>query len=141
MLIENAIKFTREGSIIFRFRLTNEEDNKVYGTFEVEDTGYGIDDEQKKNIFKVLGNVQFRNQINIGGAGTGLTFSKKLTELIGGEISFLSIKNIGSTFKLKLECGTLPHQQLQQQHNSEASSSVVSRSSKNLEEVPITEMN
>ena len=96
-LLSNAFKFTKEGHI----KLSVYKENNSY-VFEVEDTGIGISEENQEHIFK-----QFRQENSsivreFGGAGLGLTISKLLTEMLGGNISLKSEKNKGSIFKIIL---------------------------------------
>lgn len=53
-------------------------------------------------LFKVFGNLKFKNNINEGGSGIGLSFCKKLASLVKATINFKSIKGVGSTFSLTI---------------------------------------
>jgi PAS domain S-box-containing protein len=100
-LLNNAVKYTKEGSIQFGYNLIKENNIQFY----VQDTGIGIDKEKHKIIFD-----QFRRSSEIksdeyGGTRLGLSISKKLVELMGGDINVESSKHEGSrfTFNLRIE--------------------------------------
>ncbi|NOZ45785.1 MAG: hypothetical protein GXO79_03285 [Chlorobi bacterium] len=105
-LLENAFKFTEKGSVIVNInthniiKLTDNTKFDIY--FEIKDTGIGIPENHKKDIFKVFRQVDGRSTRKYGGAGLGLSISKKLAELLGGTITFKSKEGIGSTFKFQL---------------------------------------
>jgi CheY-like chemotaxis protein len=69
---------------------------------EIEDTGPGIDPKEYDKIFEPFERGSAANQINIGGTGLGLTISKLLTELMGGEINFKSELGKGTKFDIRL---------------------------------------
>lgn len=92
-LMDNAVKFTFDGSIGFRCSL--EDDNIV---FRIKDTGIGINKENLVRIFE-----EFRQEIDghqrpFEGLGVGLTLSKEVVERMGGQIFVQSEKGIGSEF-------------------------------------------
>ncbi len=94
----NAIKFTQEGSV--SFALSKEDE---YLQFSVSDTGAGIPEDKKENLFERFTQLnQEVNMIPTNGAGLGLSISKRLTELLQGEIWFTSQENEGSTFFIKI---------------------------------------
>ena len=100
-LLENALKFTEEGSIEFGYKFIVTEEAKSV-LFYIKDTGIGIEQEAKNFIFE-----RFRKaENNLGklyrGAGLGLAISKKLVEILGGQIWVESEINIGSTFYFTL---------------------------------------
>ncbi len=94
-LLNNALKFTETGSIEFGYRL--KEKNRI--EFYVSDTGIGIAPEEHEIIFKKFGKSGNINTNKNRGSGLGLTLSKKLVELLNGNISFESTVGEGSTFK------------------------------------------
>tara|TARA_R110001583_G_scaffold50403_4_gene157362 strand:- start:3007 stop:5475 length:2469 start_codon:yes stop_codon:yes gene_type:complete len=96
-LLKNAIKFTKKGHIEFGFNMGNINSN-IPIEFFVKDTGMGISDELQKNIFDVFRQANEGDSRKYGGTGIGLTISKKLVELLGGEIWFESKLNEGSIF-------------------------------------------
>ncbi len=92
-LISNAIKFTHEGSVIFKV-----ENRKEFWEFSVIDTGIGIDKKDHDLIFKEFKRVKSIDVMNIGGTGLGLALSKRLVTLHGGDIFFKSKLGEGSSF-------------------------------------------
>lgn len=102
-LIANAIKFTDNGSVILKAHINNiTEENKKWLIFEVSDTGIGISEENKDKIFIDFVQLETDHNKQTGGTGLGLYISKKLTELLGGEISVDSKEGKGSTFSVKI---------------------------------------
>jgi len=96
-LMDNAIKFTLDGSIEFSYSKENE--NLV---FKISDTGIGIKKENLNRIFE-----EFRQEIDghhrpFEGLGIGLTLAKEVVERMGGKISVKSEKGIGSEFSFSI---------------------------------------
>jgi PAS domain S-box-containing protein len=96
-LINNALKFTEQGSIKIGYTKENFDDKEYY-KFYVSDTGIGISDSTKSVVFERFGQVPPSNYINQHGTGLGLAISKGLVELLGGEIWFESTPEKGSIF-------------------------------------------
>jgi signal transduction histidine kinase/CheY-like chemotaxis protein/purine-cytosine permease-like protein len=99
-LLGNAIKFTKQGEVIFRVGYSC-----GVTTFQIIDTGAGIDPEQLQNIFQPF--TQIANDSFVSGSGLGLTISKVLAEIMGGELTVDSIPNQGSTFIVRLYLANL----------------------------------
>lgn len=97
-LINNAIKFTEVGEVILEIRQKKESEEKVNLEFAVSDTGIGITDEQKQKLFKSFSQADDSTTRKYGGTGLGLTISKRLVEMMGGEIDVDSEPNVGSKF-------------------------------------------
>ena len=91
-LLENAIKFTKEGTIAFGYSLF-EDKLKFY----IKDSGIGIDKEEQKNIFNRFTQGR-REQTHNHGVGLGLSIVKGLIKLLNGEVWIESQAGIGSTF-------------------------------------------
>jgi hypothetical protein len=70
----------------------------VYLRFEVKDSGCGLGNDEKKNLFTRFSQASPRTHIKYGGSGLGLFISRQLTELQGGEIGVASEAGVGSTF-------------------------------------------
>jgi signal transduction histidine kinase/DNA-binding response OmpR family regulator/purine-cytosine permease-like protein len=96
-LISNAIKYTERGSVTLKISYRNQVAN-----FSVIDTGIGISEQDRESIFKPFEQVRNSHTQAIGGAGLGLTISRSLTELMGGEITLKSTLGQGSTFNFRL---------------------------------------
>ena len=94
----NAIKFTERGGVRIRGQLSDEPGDSVYVRFDVEDTGIGIAAEDQGRLFSAF--VQADDSITrkYGGSGLGLAISRRLVEMMGGEIGVHSEPGKGSTF-------------------------------------------
>ncbi len=100
-LIGNAIKFTTAGSV--RIGLESQGDH-IY-VFEVEDTGIGIPEEKVSTVFDRFSQADESTTRVFGGTGLGLTITKQLVTMMGGEISVDSNSGIGSRFRVVLPLG------------------------------------
>ena len=92
-LLENALKFTKEGFIEFGYNLIDS-NLEIY----VKDTGIGIKSSQLESIFERFSKEEKDSSKNIDGLGLGLWIARANTELLGGKINVKSKKNIGTTF-------------------------------------------
>lgn len=97
-LIGNAVKFTKQGEVQLSVSVLNEDEDRILLKFLVSDTGIGITEQERKFLFIPFSQVDSSSTRRYGGAGLGLTICKRLVELMGGEISFSSKKNEGSSF-------------------------------------------
>ncbi|MGE4372442.1 MAG: ATP-binding protein [Xanthobacter sp.] len=95
-LLSNALKFTAKGAVTFTVTYRNQ----VAG-FEVTDTGIGIPPEEQKRVFLPFERGSQAGNPNTIGIGLGLTITKLLTEIMGGEISLTSEMGKGTTFRVK----------------------------------------
>lgn len=97
-LLSNAVKFTEEGEILVSVSSVHIVEDKYEIQFSVRDTGIGIADEKKPELFKAF--TQLDRQLNkyYEGTGLGLVISKKLAELMGGRMWMDSKLNHGSNF-------------------------------------------
>jgi len=102
-LLSNGIKFTRTGYVLLTARLKQETKDKVTICFRVQDTGIGIPFAQQENIFNSFAQADTSIAREYGGTGLGLTISKKLVEMMGGELTVKSAKQQGSTFSFSLD--------------------------------------
>ena len=100
-LIENSLKFTHEGFVEFGYILKNIGESP-YIEFFVRDSGIGIPEEMHEIIFERFRQVDDTNTRKYGGTGLGLTISKNLIKLLGGEIKLTSEKGKGTTFQVLL---------------------------------------
>ncbi len=92
-LIGNAIKFTKEGSIEFGFRIIND-----FLEFSVKDTGIGIPESKHQTIFDRFTQVDVSDTRHFEGAGIGLSIAKFHVEMLGGKIWLESELEKGSVF-------------------------------------------
>jgi CheY-like chemotaxis protein len=99
-IVLNAVKFTETGGVEIHVNCKDNVNDTVMLIFEIKDTGIGITDEQKKELFKPMlaGDVSYARKY--GGLGMGLAVSKGLVKLMGGEIACKSQSGHGSTFRL-----------------------------------------
>lgn len=100
-LAVNAIKFTDDGEVFIKVEKANA-GSGVDVRFAVSDTGIGIPDEHRENIFEKFSQVDNSTTRTFGGAGLGLSISKSLVELMDGKIWFESEAGKGSTFYIRL---------------------------------------
>lgn len=101
----NAVKFTEKGEIVFAVRGRQSEDGRVLLECSVRDTGIGMTAEQIGRLFQSFEQADNSTTRKFGGTGLGLTISKRLVELMGGEIHVASAYGQGSTFSFTVVCG------------------------------------
>jgi len=101
-LLGNAVKFSEQGHIVLRARLTEEGEDALTLRFEVEDHGTGIDLKRQASIFNAFEQADNSTTRSYGGAGLGLAICKQLTELMGGKIGVSSAPGLGSLFWFNL---------------------------------------
>ncbi|MDO9140522.1 MAG: response regulator, partial [Methylobacter sp.] len=94
----NAVKFTKQGEIAITIRLQEETDTEVLIHCAVRDTGIGMTEEQIGHLFQKFSQADTSTTREFGGTGLGLVISKKLAELMGGEVGVDSELGKGSTF-------------------------------------------
>jgi signal transduction histidine kinase len=102
-LINNALKFTKNGEVKVVSKLISFDEEIVTLHFEVIDTGIGIAEEKQKTVFDSFSQGSIEINRKYGGTGLGLTIVKKLVELLGGEIKLYSKVGFGSTFMFDLK--------------------------------------
>jgi CheY-like chemotaxis protein/CHASE3 domain sensor protein len=103
-LISNALKFTETGGV--SLRVAPGTGNTL--RFEVQDTGIGISEHQREIIFDAFRQADGSTHRKFGGTGLGLTISRDLARLLGGDISVTSTPAEGSTFTLTLPLAYVP---------------------------------
>ena len=96
-LLSNAVKFTHTGEIIFRIGYSGE-----VAVFQVIDTGVGIPEDQREEIFLPFNRLNSSRGNAAAGSGLGLTISKIFTEIMGGELTVSGRDKEGTTFTVKL---------------------------------------
>jgi two-component system, sensor histidine kinase and response regulator len=97
-LAGNAIKFTDRGEVIIRVRLPQPDAAAPHLLFEVEDTGIGVAPEAQARIFDLFTQADASTTRRYGGTGLGLTITRRLVHLMGGEIGVDSAPGLGSRF-------------------------------------------
>lgn len=101
-LLSNALKFTSQGSVILRVErreTTTSGDFTLF--FAVSDTGAGIDTEELDKVFELFGQTESGKNASQG-TGLGLPLSRRLVQLMGGDITISSEKGCGATFSFAI---------------------------------------
>jgi signal transduction histidine kinase len=102
-LMGNAIKFTEEGMVKLSISLERKLEKSVLIGFSVEDTGIGIPKGKQEKLFEAFGQADTSISRKYGGTGLGLPISKRLVEMMDGQIQVESAENKGSKFWFTLE--------------------------------------
>jgi PAS domain S-box-containing protein len=115
-LLGNAIKFTQEGGINLRINNNKSEDFTSLITFEIEDTGAGISENELEKLFDPFIQTEMGRKFQQG-TGLGLAISRKFVQLMGGDIVVKSKLDEGSNFKfdIRVEVGNatnIPNEKL-----------------------------
>ena len=97
-LTNNAIKFTDKGEIVVSIRLQQMEQHAAVLRVDVRDTGIGLTPAQRSKLFQAFTQADTSTTRHHGGTGLGLTISKRLVEMMEGEIDLVSEAGVGSTF-------------------------------------------
>ena len=97
-LVGNAFKFTRVGEISLKAENYKKSGNRQYVKFIIEDTGIGIDKDYLNKIFDEFAQLDNSKTRKYEGSGLGLAISKRIVEVLGGEIGVDSEKGKGSKF-------------------------------------------
>jgi len=104
-LSNNAVKFTDSGEIVVSTELVKKDESQVTLKFSVRDTGIGMTAEQAARLFQPFMQADSSTTRKYGGTGLGLTISKRLAEMMGGEIWVESESGQGSTFSFTANFG------------------------------------
>lgn len=102
-LLNNAVKYTREGSVTFEVNMLNKQDGIVTLEFKVTDTGVGIREEEQGHLFESFEQMDRQVHYGIEGSGLGLAIVKGYVTLMEGEVSVESVYGEGSTFTVVIE--------------------------------------
>ncbi len=97
-LLDNAVKFTREGSITVTVSCESEGEGQNHFHFTVEDTGIGIPKDKRDHIFEAFAQADSSTTRLYGGTGLGLTIAARLVGLMGGRLWVEGEEGQGSTF-------------------------------------------
>jgi len=114
-LLGNALKFTDEGKITFGYNKQSENTLLFY----VQDTGIGISEKDKKYIFDRFRQIDDSSRRNYEGTGLGLTISKSLAQLLGGNLWLVSTPGKGSTFYFTIHYEIPPKKEMKNKHKNQ----------------------
>jgi PAS domain S-box-containing protein len=103
-LINNALKFTEQGHVHVQVSV-HEDNNNHFIHFDVEDTGIGIPKDRQQAVFESFTQADGSTTRKYGGTGLGLTVTKQLVKLLGGELTLTSEEGKGSVFSLVIPTG------------------------------------
>lgn len=101
-LVNNALKFTKNGYVRLSVTLVEVQDKNIYIQFQVADNGIGIPEDKQSEIFDSFSQGSIEINRKYGGTGLGLTIVKRLVELLGGTLSLNSKVGLGTTFTFSL---------------------------------------
>ena len=101
-LLSNAYKFTEKGEIHFEAKFRSASLQKVIIDFKISDTGIGIAGDKLDNIFQSFEQAESSTSRKYGGTGLGLSITRKLLDLMKGEIRVTSVLGKGSTFYMSI---------------------------------------
>ena len=104
-LLGNAIKFTEVGEIKLTVSVVSQDEQNLELTFEVIDSGIGMDAEQQDRLFAAFTQADASTTRRYGGTGLGLSICKRIVDLQGGSIGVSSQPGVGSCFTFRLPFG------------------------------------
>ena len=108
-LCGNAVKFTERGEIMVAISGEKLDDKTLMLTAEVRDTGIGMTPEQQARLFQSFSQADSSTTRKYGGTGLGLTISKRLVGMMGGDITVSSTPGVGSTIRFTERVGIGSH--------------------------------
>jgi PAS domain S-box-containing protein len=111
-LLGNALKFTERGRVTVRASTEPLGGGRTRVTLAVEDTGIGIDEEQRKRLFQPFAQADSSTTRRFGGTGLGLSIVRRLAQLMGGDIAAESTPGKGSAFFVRLTFDAAPREAL-----------------------------
>lgn len=104
-LLTNAVKYTSSGSVLLEVNGKREKEGPFWLVMAVEDTGMGIREEDRKRLFESFTRLEENRNRSIEGTGLGLNITKRLVELMHGNIDVQSVYGKGSRFTVELPQG------------------------------------
>ena len=100
-LLSNACKFTRDGAVTLTVD-RHVADRREWVRFRVADTGIGMTPEQMARLFEAFAQAEASTASRYGGTGLGLAITRRLCQLMGGDVTVASEPGRGSTFTIRL---------------------------------------
>ena len=97
-LLTNSVKYTKEGSVTLQIDFVDNKDDTINLWVSVSDTGIGIKEDELYMLFDPFTRLDLKKNKNIEGTGLGLSITKRLLEMMGGNLTVESIYGKGSTF-------------------------------------------
>ncbi len=107
-LAGNGLKFTANGSVHIELRKVRDEEDGIRLSFSVTDTGIGISAEAQGRLFNEFTQGDSSIRRRFGGSGLGLAISRRLVEMMDGQISIESMPGVGSTFRFDVRLRHAP---------------------------------
>ncbi|MFN3713088.1 MAG: ATP-binding protein [Alcanivoracaceae bacterium] len=104
-LLSNAVKFTEHGLVEVVVTTRQQDDGRCRLRFEVRDTGIGLSPEEQSHLFDLFSQASPSVARRYGGSGLGLSISRELVQLMGGDIGVRSARHWGSTFFFEIDFG------------------------------------
>ncbi len=102
-IISNAVKYNKMGGFVeIKTSVIGESEDKITYRFSISDTGLGMSDEFMKKLFEPFSREDDENIMKRPGSGLGMSIVKELVTLMGGNISVISEKNVGSVFTVDI---------------------------------------
>lgn len=118
-LLNNAVKYTNEGSITFSAKVRAWQDDTVTLEFRIADTGTGINPDEKERLFESFSQVDYKLHHDVEGSGLGLAIVKGYVQLMDGNISVESTYGKGSVFTVVFDQKVLEAEPLKQSYDKE----------------------
>lgn len=103
-LVANAVKFTDRGAVRVTIAMQSVGEREML-TVRVVDTGIGMNESQLSRLFAPFAQADDSTTRRFGGTGLGLSITRRLAELLGGDVSVQSVPGEGSTFTLRIDPG------------------------------------
>jgi two-component system, sensor histidine kinase len=103
-LLDNAVKFTHSGNVRLLIKEGLSTENGMELLFSVSDTGIGISEENKNNLFRAFNQLDGSVTRKYGGTGLGLVISRQLVEMMGGKLWLCDNTEVGCTFCFTIKC-------------------------------------
>ena len=111
-LLNNAVKYTKEGSVELHIESDETDDDNVMLSISVSDTGMGIKKEALPYLFDAFRRVDEEKNRHIEGTGLGLSIVRQIVDLMGGAVNVNSVYGEGTTFTVTVKQGISDHAEI-----------------------------